>query len=111
MSLRRVTLAGGIVGLLALGWGVALAHAALTRPGQAARLAATGDLVAGLGLTDLALFTEARYTRHPAMADLHTAFQDDVISFDHFPTAAFAPLPAAGFGQGALFIGPPEGAE
>jgi hypothetical protein len=50
-------------------------------------------LVARLGLTDLALFTEARYTRHPSQADLHSAFQDHPLAFDHFPSASLVPPP------------------
>ena len=51
-------------------------------------------LVDKLGLTDLALFTEARYTRHPSQADLHSALQDHPAAFDHFPTGSLlAPPP------------------
>jgi hypothetical protein len=39
-------------------------------------------------LTDLSLFTEARYTRHPSMADLNTAFQDHPLSLEHFPSGS-----------------------
>ncbi len=45
-------------------------------------------MVAELGLTDLALFTEARYTRHYSQADLHTAFQDHPIALEHFPSGS-----------------------
>ncbi|NCA72035.1 MAG: hypothetical protein EOM91_18540 [Sphingobacteriia bacterium] len=51
-------------------------------------------LVAELGLTDLALFTEARYTRHPSQADLHSAFQDHPMALDRFPTGSLVPVPA-----------------
>lgn len=44
-----------------------------------------------LQLSDLSLFTEARYTRHPALADLHSAFQDHPAALDHFPSAAWMP--------------------
>lgn len=53
--------------------------------------AATAALAARLGLTDLALFTEARYTRHPTQADLHAAFQDHPLAFEHFPTGSLIP--------------------
>jgi len=43
------------------------------------------ELVRSLGLTDLALWTEARYTRHPAMSDLFSPFQDHPAAFEHFP--------------------------
>lgn len=45
-------------------------------------------LVEELGLSDLALFTEARYTRHLTLADRHSAFQDHPGSFDHFPSGS-----------------------
>lgn len=46
------------------------------------------QLVAELGLTDLALFTEARYTRHLSQSDLHSAFQDHPHAFEHFPSGS-----------------------
>ena len=45
-------------------------------------------LVQKLGLTDLCLFTEARYTRHLSQADLHSAFQDHPMGFEHFPSGS-----------------------
>lgn len=54
------------------------------------------ELVSGLGLTDLALFTEARYTRHLTQADLHSAFQDHPLALDHFPSGSLVPPPAWG---------------
>lgn len=49
-------------------------------------------LVSEFGLSDLALSTEARYTRHLSLADRHSAFQDHPTSFDHFPSGSiFAP--------------------
>jgi len=58
------------------------------------KLAANRALVEKLGLTDLALFTEARYTRHPTQADLHSALQDHPGAFDHFPSGSLLPPPA-----------------
>lgn len=52
-------------------------------------------LVARLGLSDLSLFTEARYTRHPSQADLHSALQDHPGAFDHFPTGSLIAPPAS----------------
>ncbi len=46
------------------------------------------DLVRRLKLTDLCLFTEARYTRHLSQADLFSAFQDNPMSFEHFPSGS-----------------------
>ena len=52
-------------------------------------------LVRELRLTDLAQFTEARYTRHPSQADLHSAFQDHPLALEHFPTGSLLSPPAA----------------
>ena len=46
------------------------------------------QLVQRLGLTDLCLFTEARYTRHLSQADLHSAFQNHPMAFEHFPSGS-----------------------
>ena len=46
------------------------------------------ELVRNLKLTDLSLWTEARYTRHPSQADVFTAFQDFPSSFEHFPAGS-----------------------
>ena len=56
------------------------------------------QLVRQWGLTDLCLFTEARYTRHPAMADRHAPFQDHPMALEHFPTGSFVPAPHASTG-------------
>lgn len=60
---------------------------------QAARLYRAG-LVKELRLTDLCLFTEARYTRHPSMADLHAPFQDHPGALEHFPSGSLVTPPA-----------------
>ncbi len=51
------------------------------------------DLVRSLGLTDLALFTEARYTRHLSQADRHGAFQDHPTALEHFPSGSLIAPP------------------
>jgi hypothetical protein len=50
--------------------------------------------VAAWELTDLALFTEARYTRHLSQADYHTAFQDHPFALEHFPSGSLVLPPA-----------------
>ncbi len=45
-------------------------------------------LVKSLGLTDLAIWTEARYTRHPSQADFFTPFQDLPSALEHFPAGS-----------------------
>lgn len=57
------------------------------------RLALQSRLVAELGLTDLCLSTEARYTRHLSQADRFAAFQDHPRSLEHFPSGALLPPP------------------
>lgn len=86
--------------LAALGAGEAL-DAAMRAPHEAARIAAERQIAADLGLSDLALFTEARYTRHPALADHAAAFQDAPGSFEHFPSGSFVP-PAGPWGTARL---------
>jgi len=39
-------------------------------------------------LTDICLFTEASYTRHLAVSDRHTAFQDGPFALEHFPSGS-----------------------
>jgi hypothetical protein len=51
-------------------------------------------LVSSLQLTDICLFTEARFTRHPTQADLNTPFQAHPLSFDHFPSGSLIKPPA-----------------
>jgi len=50
-------------------------------------------LVRTLQLTDLCLFTEARYTRHPAMADRFAPFQDHPGAMEHFPSGSMVTPP------------------
>ncbi len=70
-----------------------MAHAVSARNAAGPRLQQEGRLVSDLKLTDLCLFTEARYTRHPSMADRNTAFQDYPFSFEHFPSGSLLPVP------------------
>ena len=66
------------------------------------RMEAAGDCralmvqqVRDLDLTDLALFTEARYIRHLSQADRHTPFQDHPLSLEHFPSGSIILPPPA----------------
>ena len=49
--------------------------------------------VSGLGLTDLAVATEARYTRHPSVSDTIAPFMDHPGAIEHFPTGSFWAAP------------------
>ncbi|MBU4295212.1 MAG: hypothetical protein L6365_04400 [Desulfobulbaceae bacterium] len=52
------------------------------------QLPARLQLVRTLKLTDFALWSEARYTRHPSQADWFAPFQDFPSSFEHFPAGS-----------------------
>jgi hypothetical protein len=80
---------------LALAGLAAAAHAAARREAARPALSLQAGLVRRLGLTDLCLFTEARYTRHPSQADAFAPFQDHPRALDHFPSGAVAARPRA----------------
>ena len=72
---------------------ILMLHAGFNR-GEAERtLKPCIEIARSLQLTDLCLFTEARYTRHPAMADLHAAFQDHPLALEHFPSGSLVTPP------------------
>lgn len=72
--------------------------------GRSQNVTAQNQLVKHLGLTDLALCSEARYTRHPSQADLFAPFQDFPGSFEHFPTGSLLVPDPAGFNGRVRFL-------
>ena len=100
---RGSTMAAALFGGLVL-VGAALVAAVVLRDDPAGRRARASAIAAELALSDPALFTEARYTRHPSLADIHSAFQDGPASLDHFPTASLVVAPRA-FPAGRLEAG------
>ncbi|MFO7607016.1 MAG: hypothetical protein R6W72_12025 [Desulfurivibrionaceae bacterium] len=69
-------------------------HVRLERLPRQRSAADLNDIVtAGLGLTDLCLATEARYTRHPAVSDPMAPFMDHPGAIEHFPTGSFWAVP------------------
>jgi hypothetical protein len=68
-------------------------HAAYTREAATDMLVEKREMVKRLELTDLCLFTDARYARHPAMADMNSAFQDMPMAFEHFPSGSIMTPP------------------
>jgi hypothetical protein len=84
-----LTLLAGLAGLLVL----TFCDAARLRDRRAPALGRTVGLAERLRLTDLCLFTDARYTRHPSQADLHGPFQDHPASREHFPSGSVMPPP------------------
>ncbi len=88
---RKSNLALTLLTILLLLFGLTLADAAWRS--QTVERAASQALVRELGLTDLSLFTEARYTRHPSQADRHAPFQDHPAALEHFPTGSLLTPP------------------
>jgi hypothetical protein len=78
------------VTLFGLSWVDALYRRAAAAEALAHRLQTVTDYA----LTDPALFTEARYTRHPTQADLHSPFQDHPVALEHFPSGSLLMPPA-----------------
>jgi len=93
MARRRSNLFFLFVALLLLLLGFMFAHASFQQTVNQKYLLEKRELVKKLGLTDLCLFTDARYTRHPSMADLNTPFQDYPMSFEHFPSGSLLTAP------------------
>jgi len=56
-------------------------------------LPAKQNLVSRLELTDFAIWTEARYTRHPSQTDFFSPFQDFPLSLEHFPAGSIIAPP------------------
>ena len=77
------------LGILSVALTILDGHMSLSR--AASILEDRTRMVRTLGLTDIALFTEARYTRHPSQADRHSPFQDHPGSMEHFPTGSLMP--------------------
>jgi hypothetical protein len=75
--------------------GLVFVHASFRERADLLLLYRKMELVKRLELTDLCLFTEARYTRNPSQADLNTPFQDHPLSLEHFPAGSI--------------LGPPKG--
>jgi hypothetical protein len=78
-----------LLGLLLAIDGALLIDGRNKRKSQDATLARLEVATSGLGLTDLAVATEARYTRHPAVSDPVAPFMDHPGAIEHFPTGAF----------------------
>jgi hypothetical protein len=72
---------------------IAYVHAQVRQRSDMPRLLQNADMVRYFELTDLCLFTDAQYTRHPAVANRHTPFQDYPLSFEHFPSGSLSGPP------------------
>ena len=68
----------------------------ITKKRLAVELPKNRQIVQRLELTDLAIWTEARYTRHPSQADFFAPFQDGPSSLEHFPAGSVVGAPTGG---------------
>jgi hypothetical protein len=89
--MRPSTGAAAVLITLVAAFVACFGDAHLSRAQHSAEVVAMRVMAAQFGLTDLALFTEARYTRHPSQADLHSAFQDHPLALEHFPSGSLIP--------------------
>jgi hypothetical protein len=72
---------------------LALAHALVRKEMDRSFTSFNRSIVKRYELTDLCLFTEARYARHPSQTDLYSAFQDHPVALEHFPAGSMAGIP------------------
>ncbi len=88
----RVFLAITVIQVIVLAglftWSMSVARARTTE-----EIPQKQELVQRLELTDLAIWTEARYTRHPSQADFFAPFQDGPSSLEHFPAGSVVAAP------------------
>lgn len=68
-------------------------HPHLCRPEATRAQGLRKAMVMNLGIADLCLFTEAPYTRNPAVTDRHAPFQDHPLTLEHFPSGALISPP------------------
>ncbi len=78
---------------------VAFLHSQVAKESAAKSVELRARMVRHLELTDLCLFTEARYTRHPSQADRHTAFRTTrCLSNTSRPAPSWGRRPSCGEG-------------
>jgi hypothetical protein len=65
-----------------------MVSASISSTKRAPALKANQQLVKNLMLTDLSLWTEARYSRHPSQADFFAPFQDFPAAIERFPAGS-----------------------
>lgn len=84
LVLLLIAVEAAVVAALSIGGEIAARRADAGR-------SADRTLAAGLGLTGLALWSEAGYCRHPAQADLFAAHADHPGALEHFPGGSLVP--------------------
>jgi len=93
MALRKSTIFFAAIVMQLLLLSVLFSHARFHKAAGLRDVQSMTEMVRQLGLTDLCLFTEASYTRHPAMTDFTTPFQDNPGTLEHFPSGALLSPP------------------
>jgi hypothetical protein len=86
--MRKADIFFAIIGLLSLMLFLVLTVGSRLQKEHHRRIEIEKYLVSELGLTDLSLLTEARYTRHLSQADHYAAFQDHPRAIEHFPSGS-----------------------
>ena len=86
------------LGGLAILFALTFVHAAQVRSANNRRVDQVRHWATANQITDLCLFPEATYSRHPAMGDLFAPFQDHPMALEHFPAGSLLP-PGPGFHQ------------
>jgi hypothetical protein len=93
MRLRKSSAFIALLAINVLGLALLFAHGAIERQRRVPVLNEKRGIAERLGLTDLCLLTDARYTRNPAVADRSSPFQDNPMSLDYFPSGSILPPP------------------
>jgi len=93
MSLRKSTLFFLFIALNTVLFAFMFVDASHRRASALPSFAEKRRFVKDLGLTDLCLFTDTRYTRHPSMADQFSPFQDHPFALEHFPSGSLLTPP------------------
>jgi hypothetical protein len=88
MVTRKSTICLSILGIGICFFLLICVHASWRQSKDLASIEERAAMVERYGFTDLCLFTDARYTRNPAVADHATPFQDHPVSLEHFPSGS-----------------------
>ncbi|HTY20954.1 MAG TPA: hypothetical protein VMC44_04890 [Geobacteraceae bacterium] len=91
--MRKSTIFFSFIAFCCLLLAALIFHQNRGRAEERAIIAANARLAKSLMLTDLCLFTEARYTRNPSLTDTHSAFQDHPLAIEHFPSGSLVAPP------------------
>ena len=86
----------GILSIETLLLTILMVSASISLSNRVPTLKANQQLVKNLMLTDLSLWTEARYSRHPSQADFFAPFQDFPGAIERFPAGSLT-APAASY--------------